>query len=132
MKHEVIEKSAGSRLRPALWKRPSLRRAARPIDRHSAAATRFAEVCAGVGGTTMLHDLMPDVVTVSFGPQTAEVCKRLHARGWTFVGSGEWQGERVLGVSFAGDPRARATANELTDALIAVVGELEVAETRIW
>jgi len=35
-------------------------------------------------------------------------------------------------VSFAGDRRATRTADELVAALIAVVGELEVAETRVW
>jgi hypothetical protein len=80
----------------------------------------------------MLHDLMPDVVTVSFGSRTQEICARLHSRGWTFVGTGDWQGETVLGVSFAGERRAIRTADELTRDLIIVVGELEIAETRIW
>jgi len=80
----------------------------------------------------MLHDLMPDVVTIGFGARTDAICKGLHNRGWSFVGTGEWQGERVLGVSFAGDRRATRTADELVAALIAVVGELEVAETRVW
>ena len=80
----------------------------------------------------MLHDLMPDVVTISFGARTDTICKRLRSRGWSFVGTGEWQGERVLGVSFAGDRRATKTADDLVAALIAVVGELEIAETRVW
>ncbi|HEY7006865.1 MAG TPA: hypothetical protein VH392_10355, partial [Sphingomicrobium sp.] len=73
---------------------------------HSTAATRFATTCAAVGGTTMLHDLMPDVVTVSFGSRTGEIWKRLRQRGWSFVGKGEWRDEPVLGVSFNGDRRA--------------------------
>jgi hypothetical protein len=80
----------------------------------------------------MLHDLMPDVVTISFGARTDTICKRLRSRGWSSVGTGEWQGERVLGVSFAGDRRATSTADDLLAALIAVVGELEIAETRVW
>lgn len=80
----------------------------------------------------MLHDLMPDVVTVSFGSKTKAICDRLHSLGWTFVGTGEWCGEPVLGVSFAGDRRANRTAEELVDALIAAVGTLEIAETRAW
>ena len=80
----------------------------------------------------MLHDLMPDVVTVSFGSRTSEILNRLHARGWDFVGFGEWRGEPVLGVSFAGDRRANRTADDLVDALVSVVGELEIAETRTW
>ena len=80
----------------------------------------------------MLHDLMPDMVTVSFGSKTKEVWKRLRARGWYFVGTATWRGEPVLGVSFAGDRRASITVDELADALIGVVGELEVAETRLW
>ena len=99
---------------------------------HSAAATRFASTCAAIGGTTMLHDLMPDVVTVSFGPRTGEIWKRLRQRGWTFVGKGEWKDEPVLGVSFSGDRRANRTASELADELIEVVREMEVAETRLW
>ncbi len=80
----------------------------------------------------MLHDLMPDIVTVSFGRKTEEIRDRLHARGWTFVGLGNWNGERVLGVSFGGDRRAVRTADELMRALIAVVGEMEIAENRLW
>jgi hypothetical protein len=102
-----------------------------PAD-HSDAATRFAATCAAIGGTTMLHDLMPDVVTVSFGPRTGEIWKRLRQRGWTFVGKGEWKDEPVLGVSFSGDRRANRTAAELANELIEVVRELEVAETRLW
>ena len=80
----------------------------------------------------MLHDLMPDVVTISFGTRTDAISKRLRSKGWDFVGTGDWQGERVLGVSFAGDRRANRTADDLVEALIAVVGELEIAETRNW
>ena len=112
----------------------------RPVSRprfspslpHSAAASRFAETCAGIGGTTMLHDLMPDIVTVSFGARTREIHKRLQSRGWRSVGLGDWQGERVLGVSFGGDRRATRTADDLLAALIAVTGEMHIAETRAW
>ena len=134
MKHEVIE-----RTNQQLFQRIALcprRRSTVRVERstlpHSRAATRFSETCAAIGGTTMLHDLMPDVVTISFGAKTDTICKRLHSRGWDFVGTGEWQGERVLGVSFAGDRRATRTADDLAAALIAVVGELEIAETRAW
>ncbi|WP_222949791.1 hypothetical protein [Sphingomonas sediminicola] len=99
---------------------------------HSSAASRFAETCAGIGGTTMLHDLMPDIVTVTFGARTKEIHARLKSRGWKSVGLGDWQGERVLGVSFGGDRRANCTADDLVEALITVVGEMEIAETRIW
>ena len=99
---------------------------------HGEAATSFAKTCAAIGGTTMLHDLMPDVVTVSFGSRTGEIWKRLRQRGWTFVGKGEWKDEPVLGVSFSGDRRANRTASELADELIEVVREMEVAETRLW
>lgn len=134
MKHEVIERPNRS-----FFQRVALRPKRRPIAPpvrstlpHSRAATRFAETCAAIGGTTMLHDLMPDVVTVSFGSKTKEIHSRLRSHGWNFVGLGDWQGERVLGVSFAGDRRANRTADDLADALIAVVGELEIAETRAW
>lgn len=80
----------------------------------------------------MLRDLMPDLVTVSFGSRTAEIRKRLHARGWHSVGAGDWAGEPVLGVSFSGNRRADGTVDQLADALISVVAELEIAETRIW
>ena len=102
-----------------------------PLD-HSDAATRFAEICAAIGGTTMLHDLMPDVVTVSFGSKTQEIWKRLKARGLTYVGRGEWRGEPVLGVSFSGDRRARRSADELGDALLHVIREIGIAENRVW
>ncbi|QNP44758.1 hypothetical protein H9L14_08180 [Sphingomonas sediminicola] len=80
----------------------------------------------------MLHDLMPDIVTVTFGARTKEIHARLKSRGWKSVGLGDWQGERVLGVSFGGDRRANCTADDLVEALITVVGEMEIAETRIW
>lgn len=80
----------------------------------------------------MLHDLMPDIVTLSFGKRTEEIRDRLHARGWTMVGLGDWMGERVLGVSFGGDRRATRTADELADTLMTIVAEMEVAETRAW
>jgi hypothetical protein len=133
MKHAVIEAGGEAHRRPAskpFWQRRSRRRQAVPA--HSAAATHFAEACAAIGGTTMLHDLMPDVVTVSFGERTRAVSERLHACGWSFVGTGEWQGERVLGVSFAGDRRARRTSAELVEALVRIVGELDIAENRLW
>ena len=134
MKHEVIERTSRQLFQRVL-PRPRRRAVARPERLnlpHSRAATRFAETCAAIGGTTMLHDLMPDVVTISFGARTDTICKRLRSRGWSFVGTGEWQGEHVLGVSFAGDRRATRTADDLVAALIAVVGELEIAETRVW
>ena len=94
MKHEVIERTNRPflervafpmrRRRSARSRRP----AASPLP-HSAAATRFAETCAGIGGTTMLHDLMPDIVTVSFGPKTKDIHARLQSRGWKFVGLGD-------------------------------------------
>ena len=102
-----------------------------PLD-HSDAATRFAEICAAIGGTTMLHDLMPDVVTVSFGSKTTDIWKRLRARGLTYVGRGEWRGEPVLGVSFSGDRRARRAADELGDTLMHVIREIGIGENRIW
>jgi hypothetical protein len=38
----------------------------------------------------------------------------------------------VLGVSFAGDRRARITTKELIDALVMVTGEIEIEESRLW
>ena len=135
MEHAVID-WATSRI----IERQPVAQPARRVDRrsrardfgHSAAARRFAEACAAIGGTTMLHDLMPDVVTVSFGSRTGEILNRLHTRGWDFVGFGEWRGEPVLGVSFAGDRRARITTEELIDALVMVTGEIEIEESRLW
>ena len=104
MKHEVIERS-NRQLFQRIALRPRRRSAAR-VERstlpHSRAATRFAETCAAIGGTTMLHDLMPDVVTISFGVKTDAICKRLHSRGWNFVGTGECPGEVCLENATAG------------------------------
>jgi len=93
---------------------------------------RFATTCAALGGTTVLRDLMPDVVAVNFGPLTQEICDRLNARGWTQVQTGEWQNELVMGISFAGHPRTVGSAQALTEALIAVVCEVQIASTRLW
>lgn len=135
MKHEVIERNDRKlfqriALRPR--RRHALRRRPRPSLPHSCAASRFAETCAAIGGTTMLHDLMPDIVTVSFGERTKDIHARLHSRGWKFVGLGDWQGERVLGVSFGADRRATKTADALLRALVTIVGEMEIDETRVW
>jgi hypothetical protein len=130
----LIERSTARPL-DRIFARPTRRRHARrpePLPAHSSAATRFAEICAALGGTTMLHDLMPDVVTVTFGSRTSGIWKRLRSRGWNFVGKGEWRGEPVLGVSFAGDKRAMSIVDDLAGALIRIVREMEVAETRLW
>jgi hypothetical protein len=131
VKH-AVSFPAHDQVAPLPQRRRPLLRLVKPASPHSAAATRFAETCAAIGGTTMLHDLMPDVVTISFGARTDAICERLHGLGWDFVGTGDWQGERVLGVSFAGDRRANRTADDLAEALITAVGELEIAETRTW
>lgn len=133
MKHQSIETLSQTSLRhpaPApLWPH---RRERPHASNHSAAATRFATTCAALGGTTVLRDLMPDVVAVNFGPLTQEICDRLNRRGWSQVQTGEWQGELVMGISFAGHPRAIGSAEALTEALIAVVCEVQVASTRLW
>ena len=136
MKHDVIERNDRKlfhhfALRPRRNRRPYAERIT-PSLPHSRAANRFAETCAAIGGTTMLHDLMPDIVTVSFGEKTKEIHARLHSRGWKFVGLGDWQGERVLGVSFGADRRATKTTDDLVGALVTIVGEMEIDETRIW
>ena len=133
MKHQSIETLSQTALRrPApspLWQR---RRERGYAANHSTAATRFATTCAALGGTTVLRDLMPDVVAVNFGPLTQEICDRLNARGWTQVQTGEWQNELVMGISFAGNASARHSADALTDDLIAVVCEVQIAQTRLW
>ena len=133
MKHQSIETLSQTALRhpaPApLWQR---RRERSYAANHSTAAMRFATTCAALGGTTVLRDLMPDVVAVNFGPLTQEICDRLNARGWTQVQTGEWQNELVMGISFAGHPRTVGPAQALTEALIAVVCEVQIASTRLW
>jgi hypothetical protein len=133
MKHQSIESLSQSSHRvPApgpVWQR---RRERSYVANHSAAATRFATTCAALGGTTVMRDLMPDLVAVSFGSNTQEICDRLNARGWTAVQTGDWQGELVMGISFAGNGRSSRTADALTDALIAVVCEVQIAQTRLW
>jgi hypothetical protein len=135
VEHAVIDRATSRLMERGPVAQPARRGDRRSRVRdfgHSTAATRFAEACAAIGGTTVLHDLMPDVVTVSFGSRTSEILNRLHARGWDFVGFGEWRGEPVLGVSFAGDRRARITTEELIDALVLVIGEIEIEESRLW
>lgn len=102
-------------------------RSSRPLP-HGPAATRFAVACAAIGGVTMLSDLEPDVVTVSFGSRTRRIWECLHQRGWTFVGKGMWKNEPVLGVSFSGDRRANKSADELAEVLIEIVREIESVE----
>lgn len=133
MKHQLIETSSQPyTLSPAprpVWQR---RRERTPSSSHSTAAMRFATTCAALGGTTVMRDLMPDLVAVSFGSRTQEICDRLNARGWTAVQTGDWQGELVMGISFVGKCRSSRMAEALTDALIAVVCEIEIADSRLW
>ena len=133
MKHMSIETLSQTSLRhpaPApVWQR---RRERGYAANHSTTAMRFATTCAALGGTTVLRDLMPDLVAVNFGALTQQICDRLNARGWTSVQTGEWQGELVMGISFAGHPRAVGSAEALTEALIAVVCEVQIAESRLW
>ncbi|HKC02524.1 MAG TPA: hypothetical protein VKC17_04390 [Sphingomicrobium sp.] len=112
-----------------VWQR---RRERAYVANPSTAPTRFATTCAALGGTTMLRDLMPDVVAVNFGSLTQEICDRLNRRGWTAVQTGDWQGELVMGISFAGSGRSSHSVDALTEALIAVVCEVQIAETRVW
>jgi len=133
MKHQSIETLSQTALRhpaPApAWQR---RRDRSALSNHSIAAQRFATTCAALGGTTLLRDLMPDLVAVNFGVMTQEICDRLNQRGWTAVQTGTWLGELVMGISFAGNATARRSADALTDDLIAVVCEVQIAQTRLW
>jgi len=132
MKHQSIDSLSETSVRHSpgpVWQRPHARSTA---TNHSTAAMRFATTCAALGGTTVLRDLMPDLVAVNFGPLTREICDRLNRRGWTQVQTGDWQGELVLGISFAHDGRVVHSAEALTNALISVVCEVQVANTRIW
>ena len=133
MKHQSIETLSQTSLRhpaPApAWPR---RRDRSAQPGHSVAAQRFATTCAALGGTTVLRDLMPDLVAVNFGTQTQEICNRLNRRGWTQVQTGDWQGDLVMGISFASNGCSRPSAEALTEALIAVVCEVQVADTRLW
>jgi len=131
MKHQPIDSLSSHRVpAPATaWPR---RRERMPAAVHSTAATRFATTCAALGGTTVLRDLMPDLVAVSFGAKTQEICDRLNQRGWSAVETGVWQGELVLGISFVGKAGLGSMADALTDDLIAVVCEIEITDSRIW
>jgi len=133
MKHQLIDLPSQPYLRNSVsgpvWQR---RRERSYATGHSAAATRFATTCAALGGTTVLRDLMPDLVAVSFGAMTQEICIRLNQRGWTAVQTGDWQGDLVMGISFAAPGRASGSLEALTDDLIAVVCEVQIAESRLW
>ena len=131
MKHQLIEPSSQPYLPgPApVWQR---RRERTSASGHSTAAMRFATTCAALGGTTVMRDLMPDLVAVSFGAKTQDICDRLNARGWTAVQTGDWKDELVMGISFVGKGCSGRMAEALTDALIAVVCEIEIANSRLW
>jgi hypothetical protein len=126
----LIERSEPSAL-DRILSRPKWNRQEEPAG-HSAAAKRFAASCAALGGTTMLRDLLPDIVTVSFGSRTNAIHAQLQARGWTSIGKGAWQGEPVLGVRFGRNRLGAATADELVRALTRILGEMEIAEARVW
>ena len=98
--HRTYEPALCSALAlPARGAGPRLRPTAVDARRIRRAATRFAETCAAIGGTT---DASRPHAGRRHGQlrfaRTDEICKRLRSRGWSFVGTGEWQGERVLGV----------------------------------
>ena len=79
----------------------------------------------------MLHDLMPDIVTVSFGARTREIHKRLRSRGCRSVGS---ETGRASGCSafHSAATAVRPDRGRSACALIAVTGEMHIAETRAW
>ena len=121
MEHEVIERTAGTAVHPQPRSRPRRRPACL-----RARAARSPSLAALGGRNALRRDLRgdrrddhaprPDArrrhgQLRCRGPTTS--AQRLQQRGWTFVGNGEWQDERVLGVSFAGDRRANRTADEL-------------------
>ena len=81
----------------------------------------------------MLHDLMPDVVTVSFGSRTKDIWSRLKARGLDFVGRGEWRGEPVLRVSDLAGRRkpAHATLSLHRGEVLGVAGLVGAGRTEL-
>lgn len=123
MKHDVIETN------PRKW-RTSAEVTGR-FEPMPGAAERFAAACAAIPGARVLGDVV-DRVALSFGALTDEVRDGLRARGWIFLRTIDRNGERVLDVSFTGNRRAESTAGELAADLALVVGEMEIAETRVW
>ena len=101
-----------------------------PIRRRSAAGARFARNCAALPGARVLRDVALEEVTLSFGWRTENVASHLTARGYRveFV---EWGSNPVLRIPF-GPTADEDVADELADALIIALGEIEVAETRLW
>lgn len=98
--------------------------------RPNAAAT-FADACGALPGARILRDVALDEVALSFGGRTREVWARLAARGYR-LNLTEWGGQKVLRIPFSGDRFGHAWALELAEVLFAVVGEMHVADTRLW
>jgi hypothetical protein len=95
------------------------------------AAERFAAACANLPGVRVLRDVALNEVSLSFGDRTQDIHDRLYRRGHR-VRLTEWRTQKMLRVSFTDHKMAEGLAAELFDSLAYILGEMAVADARIW
>ena len=91
------------------------------VEQHCAAAARFASRCEAITGVTILNRVVLNQVALDLGPRTQAVCDALNATGRFFLRTADWRGRTILRVSFCGHPSGEDTADELADALHAIL-----------
>jgi hypothetical protein len=95
------------------------------------AAARFAAACATLPDALVLHDVARDEVSLSFGARTQEVHDRLHTLGCRVKLSG-WRAQKVLRFAFSGRSIGDDLSHELANVIKLALGEMEVADSRLW
>ena len=95
------------------------------------AAARFAAACGTLPGALVLHDVALDEVSLCFGARTQAVHDRLHALGCR-VKLSAWGGQKVLRFGFSGHDFGDDLAQELADVVKLALGEMHVADARLW
>ena len=95
------------------------------------AAARFAAACATLPGARVLRDVQLNEVSLSFDGQTQEIHDRLYRRGHR-VKLTEWRAQKVMRFPFTDHVMAEGLAAEIFDSLVFILGQMDVAETRVW
>ncbi len=95
------------------------------------AAERFATACANLPGVRVLRDVSLNEVSLSFGGRTQEIQDRLYQRGHR-VRLTEWRAQKMLRVPFTDHKMAEGLAAELFDSLAYILGEMAIADARVW
>ena len=95
------------------------------------ASARFAAACETLPGARVLRDVALGEVSLSFGDATQEIHDRLYRRGHR-VRLTEWRTQKMLRIPFTDHKMAEGLAAELFDSLAYILGEMAIADARVW